>query len=952
MHGARLYARLCAIAVLVLAWCSLSAAQGSVANFIGTDKTTQGSWHGVYGGDGYSIAGDSESIPTYASFTVQNELNYTWNPSTTDPRALQRGSTSGSIAACWFTNDHLAIQTYDFDVNFTDANTHQFALYALDWDSSNRSETIQIVDAVTGNVLDTRTISNFVNGIYLVWNISGHVQINVTLAGGTNAATSGAFFGGATASGVSVSPQSLSLTANQTQQFAASLNGAPTQNVTWAINPSSVGSISSTGLYTAPSTVASAQTVTVTATNASNTNQFGTATINLTTAATANFVAYDTVTQGNWQGVYGADGYSIAQDSQSIPAYATFATQNGLGYTWTSSTSDPRALQTAENTGRIAACWFSSHFSLPQITTFDVDFTDGNAHQFALYFLDWDLSGRVEMLQVVDPTTKAVLDTRTLSSFSNGVYVVWTISGHVTINVTLVSGPNDVISAAFFGGGSGGGTGSISVGVSPKSVTLPAGQTQQFTAAVSGTANQNVNWSINPSGSGGISATGLYTAPATITSSQQVTVTATSQANTSKFGTATVNLSVAAVANFVGTDTSTQGNWHGMYGVDGYSVVNDSQIIPAYASFAVQNQTNYTWNPDPTDVRALQTGSDSGRIASAWYSANFSFDINITDGNLHQVALYFLDWDNGGRAETIKILDAASNAVLDTEKVSGFANGTYLLWNITGHVTINVTLTSGANAVVSGVFFGGGSSTALSVTPQSVSLTAGQSQQFAATIDGAPVPSVTWSINPGVGGISTSGLYTAPSPIANSQTVTVTATSGSASGGATVLLTAGAVATFVKTDATTQGNWQGAYGVGGYSIPNSTQSTPAYVTFTDQNGSPYTWSPNPSDQRALLTGNGSGRIASCWFNSTFSFDVNFTDGSSHQLELYALDWDNQGRAETIQIVDAASNAVLSSQKASNFGNGIYFVWNITGHVKINITLTGGPNAVISGMFFN
>jgi hypothetical protein len=33
-------------------------------------------------------------------------------------------------------------------------------------------------------------------------------------------------------------------------------------------------------------------------------------------------------------------------------------------------------------------------------------------------------------------------------------------------------------------------------------------------------------------------------------------------------------------------------------------------------------------------------------------------------------------------------------------------------------------------------------------------------------------------------------------------------------------------------------------------------------------------------------------------------------------------------------------------------NGIYLIWNITGHVKINITLTGGPNAVISGAFFN
>jgi hypothetical protein len=42
--------------------------------------------------------------------------------------------------------------------------------------------------------------------------------------------------------------------------------------------------------------------------------------------------------------------------------------------------------------------------------------------------------------------------------------------------------------------------------------------------------------------------------------------------------------------------------------------------------------------------------------------------------------------------------------VLDTETVSNFANGTYVLWNVTGNVTLKVADTSGNNAVVSGVF--------------------------------------------------------------------------------------------------------------------------------------------------------------------------------------------------------------------------------------------------------
>jgi hypothetical protein len=85
--------------------------------------------------------------------------------------------------------------------------------------------------------------------------------------------------------------------------------------------------------------------------------------------------------------------------------------------------------------------------------------------------------------------------------------------------------------------------------------------------------------------------------------------------------------STGAVATFVSSDTSTEGSWHGIYGADGYSVANDSQSLPAYVSFAVQNQLNYTWASTTTDPRALQTGSNTGRIASTWYSgSSFDFD--------------------------------------------------------------------------------------------------------------------------------------------------------------------------------------------------------------------------------------------------------------------------------------------------------------------------------------
>ena len=80
----------------------------------------------------------------------------------------------------------------------TDGQTHQVALYGLDWDSYGpRQEQINVLDAGTGKVLNSETLSNFSGGQYLVWNISGHVQFQVTnLVGGSNAVISGIFFGG------------------------------------------------------------------------------------------------------------------------------------------------------------------------------------------------------------------------------------------------------------------------------------------------------------------------------------------------------------------------------------------------------------------------------------------------------------------------------------------------------------------------------------------------------------------------------------------------------------------------------------------------------------------------------------------------------------------------------------------------------------------------------------
>lgn len=85
----------------------------------------------------------------------------------------------------------------------------------------------------------------------------------------------------------------------------------------------------------------------------------------------------------------------------------------------------------------------------------------------------------------------------------------------------------------------------VTIQVIPLSVTLAGGQTQQFSATVSGTSQTTVQWSINPQVGSIDPNTGLYTAPPTISTAQKVTVTATSAFDPDSSGTATVNLTAS-----------------------------------------------------------------------------------------------------------------------------------------------------------------------------------------------------------------------------------------------------------------------------------------------------------------------------------------------------------------------------------------------------------------------
>jgi len=514
--------------------------ESASATFVGVDSKTQGDWIGSYGTNGYNVVGYGSNYPAYANVSATAENLWVWNASSPDVRALKKlpPATDGIVSA-WYASTNFVL-----DVNLTDGATHKVSLYLLDWDTSNlRSENIDVLDAATGTVLASQTVTSFSAGKYLSFNLRGHVQIRfAAMSDKGNTLLSGVFF----------------------DPLSSSVTGG--------------GKVS--------------------------------------------FIKTDTVTQGNWKTAYGTGGYDVINDSENLPP-AVQLSSTGTPFTWSPSTTDPRGLQKGALTAtdRIAACLYAA-----SSFTIDVNLTDGSTQQMSLYFLDWDNAGRSEKVELLDAASGAVLNTQQISSFTNGKYLIWDISGHVTIRITSLVTQNAVVSGIFF----------------------------------------------DPP---------------------------------------------AAAVTFAGTDAATEGTWRGVYGADGYNIINGAVSYPGYAVVSATNQQPWTWSSSTMDARALQNPAGAGvRLAACWFNnTSFTIDVSLTDGATHQVSLYFLDWDNINRSEKIELLNG-SGAVLDTREISSFANGIYLTWNVSGYVAIRITNELAGkyilnsllpqNAVVSGIFFG------------------------------------------------------------------------------------------------------------------------------------------------------------------------------------------------------------------------------------------------------
>ena len=168
--------------------------QRAAAKFVKLDETTSGTWKGVYGSEGAVVAGDAgvSATPKCALLTPANKTDgVPWAANAADPRMIQKtGDAKDRSVTSW-----TAPEQFDINVEITDGKEHQVALYCMGW-NTQCSLLVEALDADTKAVLDSRPVTAFVQGKYLVWNIKGQVILRVSStvqAEGVAALASGVF---------------------------------------------------------------------------------------------------------------------------------------------------------------------------------------------------------------------------------------------------------------------------------------------------------------------------------------------------------------------------------------------------------------------------------------------------------------------------------------------------------------------------------------------------------------------------------------------------------------------------------------------------------------------------------------------------------------------------------------------------------------------------------------
>ena len=415
-------------------------------------QAPQGSWVGNYGADGYALLGwtgssDIVSLPQ-SSLVLDQGNRFQWVSATTAARALQSPDATTRNAACWYDANQLRLH-----LTFTTAYSGTLHLYAMDWDTTDRRETITVNDGSGPRTANLST--DFSQGAWVGAAVNvvagGTVSVTVTRTAGLNAVLSGILLGGglpppAAPTGLTASP----LDATDISLGWTASSGAASYKVQRSADGSTgwaqVGTSTGTAFTDSELSASTTYFYRVLASNSVGDS----APSNVASATTPGALTYSQAPQGSWVGTYGADGYDLlgwtgSGDLASLPR-CSLVTDQGTRFQWVSSTNAVQALESPDTTTRLAATIYD-----PNQIRLHLSFPAAYSGTLHLYVLDWEGAGRRESISVNDGS--GVRSANISTDFSQGAWVNVPINvaagGSVTITVTRVAGPNAVLSGIF-----------------------------------------------------------------------------------------------------------------------------------------------------------------------------------------------------------------------------------------------------------------------------------------------------------------------------------------------------------------------------------------------------------------------------------------------------------------------------------------------------------------------
>jgi alpha-L-rhamnosidase len=173
-----------------------------VINDFKQDSLTSGKWTGHYGREGYVLLNQTEKgknvqkLPPYLSaVSLRNEANV-HSDLPADSRVLTDATGAAAGFGAAITQDPIPLlETMTVDITAKDNQSHQIAIYFLDWNKESRRSAIEIFDAKTLKLLaPVQMVKSYQNGRYLIFNYTGSIRLRIDQVRGTNVAISGLFF--------------------------------------------------------------------------------------------------------------------------------------------------------------------------------------------------------------------------------------------------------------------------------------------------------------------------------------------------------------------------------------------------------------------------------------------------------------------------------------------------------------------------------------------------------------------------------------------------------------------------------------------------------------------------------------------------------------------------------------------------------------------------------------